>query len=114
MRKKIITALAILTASLGAGSAAYAECSGKACKNVKVERLYVRNNPTILISTTGDEAALNCLPVEGRYIELRAAHQKYDEIYSLLLAAKLADHNIWIRVRNAPQSPCSILYVVLE
>ena len=97
-----------------AGGDALAQCGGNSCANVKVERLYVRNAPEIYVSTTGDESELNCQPIEDRYIELRPSHPHSDKIYSMLLSAKLADHDIWIRVREAPNSGCSILYTVLQ
>ena len=112
--KRDLICAAAVVAMFVTAAAALAECQGRACVGVKIERLYVRDHPTVLISTDGAESQLTCQPVEGRYIELRETHAKAEEIYSLLLAAKLADHDVWIRIHESPEAPCSVLYVVLE
>lgn len=106
-----VTVLCILAYGLASGTA-YADCAGTACQSTRIDRIYVREDPTVLISTIDDETKLSCQPVEDKYIELRASHPKYDEIYSMLLAAKLADHRVWIRVKSST-GPCAILYAVL-
>ena len=104
----------VLLLVLGFGyTTAYADCNGNACVNVKIKRLFVRSEAGISISTTGNETNLNCAGPGHTYIELRTSHPNYDEIYSLLLAAKLADYDVWIRTVTSTVN-CRIQYVVLE
>ncbi len=109
----------VFSATLAAGlvllpGLASANCTGNSCRNVKIDRIYVRNTDDIYINTTGDETQLNCRPIQGKYIALRPSHRQFDQVYSLLLSTKLADKDIWIRVVNAPTADCALSYVVME
>ena len=92
---------------------AMAECTTKWCDNVYVERIYVRANGTISIATTGTESLLNCTPYQGVYVTLDQTAENAAEIYSLLLAAQLADKQFKVRIVES-SSDCRISYVTLN
>ena len=61
-------------ASAGIVVDVYAACAGRECKDVMIERLYVRADDAIQVSTNSRETDLNCFPSEGMYLTLKRGH----------------------------------------
>ena len=109
MKLKLIFAIGLFLTS----GAAYAACSGPICSDVLVERLYVNANGVVYVSTDGVETALNCTAVSGIYVTLYHTDTNFDAIYSTLLAAKLVEKTVGIRIEDS-SSDCRILYVTVD
>lgn len=94
---------------------AMAECSGKICHDVKIERLVVYESGQVAIGTTGDESRLTCTTSENgyRYLKVRPESELFDQLYSFLLSMKLADKEISIRV-NDDNSNCRVIYAYID
>jgi hypothetical protein len=114
MQKKFVVVATVLASSVGIVADGYAACDKMSCRDVVIERLYIRSDDAIEVSTTGKETDLNCVPQESIYLRLNRGHVNQSEIYAAMLSAKLANHEIWIRIRENPGGPCEIAYVVLE
>ena len=119
MRKNLVVIGTVLASSFGIVADGYAACQDWGCQDVTIERLYVRSDGEISVSTTGLETNLDCLPDETApseriYLTLQRSHVSQKEIYAVLLSAKLVNHEIWIRLRSGQGVPCTINYVVLE
>ena len=78
-----------------------------------IDNVYVSDGNEVLVSTAGDARLLQCEPTESRFLLLQKSHPQFDEIYSLLLGAKLANQKVSIRVHYTPQEPCVIKNVML-
>jgi hypothetical protein len=113
MPKKLVLIGTVLASSVGVVTDGHADCRQNRCDNVMIEKLFVRGDDAIQVSTTGIEASLECTPSEEIFLTLRRTHPNQKEIYAALLSAKLADHNIRIRLREETED-CTISYVMLE
>ena len=113
----------MLTAVAEAGT-----CNWASCRNTTIGRLVIsRDDVQVEPKESPSEIAkLNCALGAGRYFHLLKTHPSYGEILSVLLAAKLANHPIWLRVTGCTAesvsdgtcdpaaNSCDIVYVVLE
>ena len=93
--------------------ATYADCSTKSCSKVTVDMLYVQANGNILVGTSGAESNLNCGTASEGYVTLLQSSSNFEIMYSTLLASRMADRTV--RIRIAENTPgCSISYLVSE
>lgn len=93
----------------------YGSCNGNACRNVYVDRIYVKTiAPEILIGTTGDETGLNCNARAGVYVTLNGeGFYNHSQVLSVLLAAQAANKRVLVRIAEGSEN-CDILYVTLD
>ena len=66
VQKKLVVIGTVLASSVGIVADGYAACGGVTCTDVTIERLYVRGDDEIWVSTTGEETDLDCAPGESR------------------------------------------------
>ncbi|WP_062269276.1 hypothetical protein [Endozoicomonas arenosclerae] len=92
-----------------------AACNDKLCTS-KIERLYITSafGGSVLIKPA-DQASgiLNCKLMENVYITLKKDHPVFEEIYSTLLSAKVADMLVKLRIDEASEG-CNLRYVMLD
>ena len=94
---------------------AIGDCRAPSLKNVcdaKIERLRVQGDGEVLIHTSGNESILACQLFDS-YIVLRKSHPGFEEVYSLLLAAQLADRQVRVRMYSGT-SICRVNYVWIK
>ena len=91
----------------------YAACGATGCIDVLIDELYVNSNYLVYVATNGTETAANCTPLAGVYLTLDPSDSNYNAVYSLLLAAQLADRLVTIRIVDGSAN-CKISYVVLD
>lgn len=109
MRKKAVSILLGLVASLAMGTAA-ADCSGVFCSNVKVKALYVTADGDTYVEVFGNMPALDCTLASSTYITLQKSSLNYKDMYAVLLGYQLADRIISIRV-VAQSTGCAVHYL---
>lgn len=73
--------------------------------------LYVTSNNNILVGTTDEESELNCGTAPNGYVTLLKASKNFEVIYSTLLASRMADKKVTIRIIEDSEL-CDIAYVV--
>jgi len=92
-------------APLGTCEAATNSCYGK------ITTFYVHGTLDVVnLKPEGDITVLDCT---GAYILLPASIPKYQELYSLLLSAFMADKNVKIRLLSGTV-PCELVWVQIE
>jgi hypothetical protein len=90
---------------------ANAECTGLSCADVKIHSMQVDIGGTVWIQTTGTETGLSCTPDSNAFIKFDSNAPGGKNIYSGLLAYKLADKPLGLRiVQNS--NPCELSYIV--
>jgi hypothetical protein len=87
-------------------------CAPNYCSGT-INRLYVPSTtgspPTVYVSVgTGSP---QCTLLSGVYITLPTGTPGYDQMYSLLLQAKITNTPVIVRINNG-SNPCTISYVV--
>ena len=92
---------------------ANAECSSKSCSAVNVEMLYVQKDADVLVGTSGTEANLNCGTASNGYVTLLSSSDNFNVMYSTLLASRMANKSVRIRISESSEK-CTILYLVSE
>jgi hypothetical protein len=107
-----LTAIVGFTISSQAFAQGPGSCFGTRCLGT-IDRLYVRSDGPILIGTEGDETDLDCQPREAVYLALNRDIEGFDEIMSVLMAAKLSDRPVLLRMFSG-SGECSINYVTLD
>ena len=107
------TGVVITFMSLFAMGVSHAACGTTGCTDVLVDELYVNSNYVVYVATSGTETAINCTPVSGTHLTLDPSDSNYNAVYSLLLAAQLADRPVSIRTVDGSAN-CKISYVVLD
>lgn len=107
---KLFLSFLLVTFSTGV----FAECSGQSCHDVTITRLYVTPNGQTFIGTSGDESKLSCNAGNYGYITLEVEQKNYDATYSLLLAAHINQHPIWVKTSSDSNKPCNVVYVVSD
>jgi hypothetical protein len=119
MKSTLKIALALVSSlSLAQSSrpAAAAACAGVFCSSTTILRLYPAsdtNDPRVYVQPAdGGQQALQCTPVSGIYLTLKASHPLFKEIYSTLLQATVNNRRVDFRVL-AGSADCEIAYVVL-
>lgn len=92
-------------------------CSGVACSQTTIQRLYPASNandPRVYVRPAdGGQASLNCTAVSGVYLTLKAAHPLFPEIFDSLLEATIHDKKVTLRIKEN-SADCEILYIVVE
>ena len=92
-------------------SNAFAACQPLACDNEYIEQLRISESGDVYVTTSGDEALLNCSLYDAQYITLPASAQGTDKIYAALLSAKNQDRRMGrIRIVEG-SSGCRVSYV---
>ena len=109
IKKQVI----VLSSLLLFSAHAISECSGIACADVKVLNMQVDIDGTVWIQTTGDETKLNCTPNSGVYLKLNGNTSGGKNIYSGLLAYKMAEKNLVFRIVENT-NPCELSYIVTK
>jgi hypothetical protein len=105
--RQLITGLAVL-ALLAFAPNAMAECTGDACDDVKIERLFPDASwNTVWVTTDGTETNLQCTASGGVYLGLLQERAMFDPMYTALLEGLLAQKTFFIRVARYcdPPSP---------
>lgn len=105
--------ISVLTILMLLSVVVYAECAGVMCGDVKVQSMQVDAGGTVWIQTTGTEANLDCTPNSGIFIKLDGSASGGKNVYSGLLAYKLADKALNIRVIDN-SNPCELAYIVTK
>lgn len=109
MIKKLMLAAAIMTPS-----ASNAECTMGACRDVKINFVYVDGSSDSWISTTGNEMLLNeCVPSGGTLLKIDPANPRADWLYSTALSAYLNKIPVTVRLSTAIPATCTIAYITL-
>lgn len=113
--KPIVISTMLASSSLGFTAQSHAaDCVGNQCRDVMLERVYVRHGGDVSVSTSGEELNLNCSAENQIYLTLSNDHPNEDEIYAMILARKLENRPIWIRVTGESGEPCAVAYTVLR
>jgi hypothetical protein len=98
-------------------TAAANPCSGVACPNTTVQRLYPAsdvNNPRVYVRPTdGGQSSLTCTAVSDVYLTLKTTHPLFGEIFASLLEATIHDKKVTLRIKDGSPD-CEILYIVVE
>ena len=90
-----------------------ADCSGIVCTDVKVQSMQVDIDGTVWLQTSGTETNLSCTPDSGAFLKFDSNAPGGKNIYSGLLAYKMADKPLDVRVvQNS--NPCEVLYIVTD
>lgn len=108
--KKIIMsvlALGVLNTSL------FADCSGAACTQVDITRLYMTDYGTIFVGTSGTESSLNCSANGGSYLSIRNADIGKNALFSLLLTAQTTKKKIDIGLEDGSPD-CHIIAIAVN
>lgn len=117
----ILTCIATLTAVSLLGplpSAQASPCSGYRCNDTRVSRLFLSADGNVYVRPTdGGQANLTCgqgsSNTNSTYLTLQRAHKSFKEIYTTLLAAKLAGAPVNFRL-HATSATCDIMYITLD
>ena len=83
--------------------------------NRKIDKLTISEDTVILDVKgllAGPEDA--CALIDGTGIKLESDNPKFDEIYSMLLSAKLSETSISMRYKNNNKSVCVVLEVSIS
>lgn len=95
-------------------STANAACDTASC-NDTIDRIVLWSGGGISIDTAGTETSItNCVPDANKYINIPTAHPNRDEIYSLLLSAKIAGKVVYLRTKDTPGSACEVDYALID
>jgi hypothetical protein len=108
-----ISKYAMATLAVAVPFAANADCSATGCYNVFVDQIQMTSTGNVWIQTSGTETLADCTPDSGILLQVAVSNPHMKEIYSLLLAAQLADKLVGI-VINQGTSPCTVAYVTLN
>ena len=115
----LITATLLVAFAPTPSFAANASCSSNSCTD-EIDRIYAA--PGRVYISIEDRALagqkLSCQLVSGYYFTLLASHPSFDQIFTLLLAAKnrtTAEGRNRVTIRLVDNSPiCEISYVVVD
>jgi hypothetical protein len=88
----------------------FAECSGVVCSDVSISSMAVTSSGPIWIKTSGNEANINCTADSDVNLWLDGATAGGKNIYSALLAYKVADKSLNLRLAEG-SNPCEVLYI---
>lgn len=84
------------------------------CSAVKISNMQVaESDGSVWIETSGAETNLNCTASSNVFLKLDANTSGGRNIYSALLAYKLADKALGFRVAEN-SNPCKVLYIVAD
>ena len=88
-------------------------CDSISC-TAKITNLYPHGgNGKIYIEVDADKSSLNCSLDQGRFITLKETSKRHSEIYSMLLAATIAEKEIRLRIVDG-SSDCELSYTMLQ
>ena len=93
----------------------FATCSPQSC-TTKIERLYLTGSSSgdILVKPADPaDGIVNCTLREGSYLTLKNDHLLFSEIYSTLLAIKISEKDVRIRIVEESDN-CEISYIWLD
>lgn len=103
--------LALLLLSLTANTYA-GSCNQNYC-DAKVQTIYPSINGKVYLRADADMTPLDCTLAQGNYMVLEASNARHSEMFSILLAAHLANRNVIFRITNG--SPiCAITYIAIN
>ena len=93
-------------------SVGVAACSGVMCGGISITKMQVNvANSLVWVETDGAELDLDCAPDSGVFLMLDTSAEGGKNVYSTLLAYKMANKPLNIRVVEN-SNPCEIMYVV--
>jgi hypothetical protein len=104
---------AMVTLAVAVPFSANADCSATGCYNVLLDQIQMTSTGNVWIQTSGTETLADCTPDSGIFLQVPVSNTHMKEIYSMLLAAQLADKFVNIIV-NQGTSPCTVSYVTLS
>jgi hypothetical protein len=106
--KKIIL---ILIVAITTSNVVQAQCQLNNCIG-KISLIYVHTNTNVYVKVNQDMTGITSCVLDSNGLILPKNHTMQQEIYSLLLSAKLADADVKIRAVDGSDK-CSIAYVQL-
>jgi len=106
MKKILMSVLALSVSTVVAN----AGCSGTACSNVKITKLYMTAGGTLYVGTDGTESALDCTSPVGKYVSLAEGDIGKNAMYSLLLTSMTTDKKVSIKVVSGSPT-CKVQYI---
>jgi len=92
-----------------------AGCNDRGCSS-KIARLYLSsfNGGSVFIKPADNaRGVVGCTLFENTYLTLEKTHSLFDEIYSTLLAAQIADKRVFVRIANGSAN-CKVSYVTID
>ena len=104
-----ITLLAVSLLLLFSSTVMAANCSTYYCVG-KVKTIYPHGGfKVVYLESEGDMSQLNCNLKDNKFITLKPTNGMFKEIYSMLLAAQMAQKNVTMRIiENSPD--CELIY----
>jgi len=104
---RLATALALIFTT----TIVYASCNQHLCQTT-VKTLYVHSNSKVYVAMDSDMSQLDCTLDQGNFIVLKDTNPRHSEIYSMLLAARIAKESVVVRIVNG-SSDCELAYTML-
>jgi len=111
MYTKIAFTLVLLFSAINVN----AECTANGCNADQadpIKRIYLAADGVIYVEAPLGKENLDCTLAEGRYMALKSSHLLFNEIYSTLLSAVIANKKLFVRIKNGSAN-CEIAYVQL-
>lgn len=102
--------LLLLGVALSYSSITAADCSAVSCSDVSISSMQITVSGSVWVQTSGNELNLSCTPNTGTHLWLDAGVSGGKNIYSALLAYKIAGKNVRFRIEEN-SNPCKILYI---
>lgn len=112
MTKKCYALTAILTLNLLAIPTAFATCTTHLC-DAPIKTLYVHSNGKIYVAADAVMTTLDCTLDQGQFMVLEDTNTRHEEIYAMLLSARIAQESVILRIVNG-SSNCAIQYSMLS
>jgi hypothetical protein len=103
----------LMTANLLSAPTALADCAGKACADVYIDRIYIQGQGAIFIGTSGNETLLNCTAVSSVYVTLDPSERNSDLMYAQLRDAQAEDKKVYVRIQEN-SSDCKIQHIIID
>lgn len=113
MKKVMIMMTALLTLALGGTAFAAEECDANECRDTKIEKLYASSNGNVYVRVSGDTDKLGCTLYGGQYITLKPSHLNFEQIFKMLLSARLTSTRVRLRPYNGT-SDCNLAWMMLQ
>jgi hypothetical protein len=87
-------------------------CGSNLC-TAQVKNLYPHENGSIYVEADADMSPLDCTRNQGQFMVLENSNPLRSEIYSMLLAAHMANKEVTMRIANG-SSNCRVVYTQLR
>jgi hypothetical protein len=114
--REVLLAAAIVMIGIGTPVSAepppFFGCGSTGCLGV-FGSIYIEYSGVVRITVPDgvDKTALQCTLYGNQYVTLRREHAGFKEIYSTILAAQVAQKNVYLRTQSGSPE-CEVLYAV--